>query len=403
MLFMLSRAKINLTLSISVLSLLVVACSSAAVPVSEEAKLQQAVSMGIISFQSVQQELEDEEPVLATVEIGDITIYTGIRVRVNMPEKQHMSFVNDEGRLKGIYVQDYDTVSKGDILAEIEFDNEALISEREVLLLTMRENELDFEISQARYARIISNLRAEYNRSTDTYEREILRLQLYRQELSLNRVQSEHEQSIVSFEERLAEIEDGLQGERIVAPFDGIITSTSTLKPGDIVRNFNFILTITDDSVFEFVSSSNYDVLRYGDIVNVNRTATDEDGVVHDDDFLFRVVSDPLVHAIHADNLYEFTLTPVDMDAFMQWVSDSRISRRDFSLLFMTGNYAIHEVRDVMILPFNAIFSINDDRYVYILEDGQLRRRAIITGLSDIKFTQVLHGLELGQTVVIQS
>ena len=383
------------------MSLLLSACSGSSRNQSEEERLKEAITIGLIARDVFEDEEEEDALELGVVEKGDILRTAALRIRIDMPVKETLRFDTPEGRLRAIHVSNYDIVSEGDLLAEIEYDTTSLIVERDVLLFTMEQYELRHNADNAIRLRTISDLWNNYNRSTNQYDREVIRLNISRLELLYTQFLEEAAQTMEDYEEQLADLEVSLRGELLFAPFDGIVTNIIDISIGSVVRWYDDILTLIDDSKLQFIAVEEPSILRRGDIVTAVRQFTQSDGTVMIDEFPMRVVSDPLVNEGRYMT-YDILLTMDDMDAFEQWMVDTDTTRRDLVLMYFSGNTLAFEALDVVLVPTSALYTENDDRYVFLYEDGEIRKRYITTGLGTPAFTQVLQGLEPGQTVVLR-
>ena len=384
---------------ISLMLALISACTGSGTRLSSEQLLQKAEDEGIISWGYGSGESEAEPLNLAPVEIGDIVSVTDMWIRVYMPIQKLMYFERDDGRLKGVYVSNFDLVNKGDVLAEIVYDTHKLEADHSILLLTIEQFEEHAESETARFTQLISDLRNSYNRSTDATERQVLRLRIEKQELDYEWFLSQTERTRADYAQQLANIEEGLSGEKIIAPYDGIVTRVCKLEKGDIVRSSDLILNIIDDSAFRFYVLESPSVFRYGDLIESTREVTGSDMTVTKDDFIMRVVSDPMVLESYEDK-YTCIVEPADMAAFRQWLADSRITRREIAAMTISAYPIREEALGVPIIPTNSIRVENDTRYVFIYENGLLIKRYITIGLAANGQTQVVCGLEAGQMVV---
>ena len=406
----LSRLKKTIApILILALPLLISACAEVAAPLTEEERYRQAVEAGYLADAAKDPGHADAPPETAPVEIGDISRTIDFRLFIDMPVYQFMYFKRDDGRLKGVYVEAYDYVKEGDVLAEIVYNTDAMEVERDILLLTIRQFEQSYDSENTRYLQNISKLRSDYYASAEAMERRILGLQLEKLELNYELFVLQSGRSRAEYEEQLAKMEEEVYGESLIAPFDGIVAGISDLEIGSVVRSDVLMLIIIDDSVIQFTVEETAGELRCGDIIEAYRQVTLGSGEVHVDEFLMRVVSDPMVQETRVmDNFGNwayrkvlYILAPVDMEAFMRWTVDSGISRRELANLTLNARRIVHEAHNAVIVPSGAVYKENEDYYVYIYEDGMSNKRYIATGFIEKSYTQVLYGLEPGQTVVV--
>ena len=76
----------------------------------------------------------------------------------------------------------------------------------------------------------------------------------------------------------------------------------------------------------------------------------------------------------------------------------------------MTANITIpvSSAEDVLSVPLSAVFTERNekmqrmDRFVYVKQGAQFERRSVRIGISDIRFAEVLDGLEMGEIVSLE-
>jgi len=69
--------------------------------------------------------------------------------------------------------------------------------------------------------------------------------------------------------------------------------------------------------------------------------------------------------------------------------------------MFSRVQIAVERHDNVMLLPQTAIIHEDTDTVVYVVTDGEARRRVIQTGISDAGMTEILAGLESHETVIL--
>jgi membrane fusion protein (multidrug efflux system) len=69
--------------------------------------------------------------------------------------------------------------------------------------------------------------------------------------------------------------------------------------------------------------------------------------------------------------------------------------------MFSRVQIAYQRKDNVVLLPQSAVIREDTDSVVYVVEDGQARRRVIQTGISDAGMTEVLNGVDLQETVIL--
>jgi multidrug efflux pump subunit AcrA (membrane-fusion protein) len=59
------------------------------------------------------------------------------------------------------------------------------------------------------------------------------------------------------------------------------------------------------------------------------------------------------------------------------------------------------ELSGVMVLPSAAVYNEDGRRFVYLYEDGIMKKRYVTVGMSSVDSVQILDGLAVGQKVVL--
>jgi RND family efflux transporter MFP subunit len=363
-------------------------CASANPGWGGEGSLAAAISEGLIHIN--EESAAVTEYTLAEVTRGSITRYTDVSVRVVSASERNLHFAQNGGRLAEIHVNLHQQVKKGDVLAEIVFDNEALETERRQLALRISQFERQNEAEHTwRYHDLENRRAAEYY--PDDWELHLLAIA--RAELDYEKFLYDSGITRLQFERQLADIDERLIGEQIIAPFDGMITFIASVAPGTLVHTWTRIFTIVDDSALQFAASASMEVLRYGDVLTlINREETLALPV--------RVVSDPSA-VPGRESSYNFILMPADpadnhylASLFEMTIGNMRTALRVTPKVQHAGY--------VLKVPQAAVHpERHRDHYVLVYENGVIGRRYVRTGISQNREVQILSGLDLGQMVVV--
>ena len=359
--------------------------------VSDDA-LQRAINAGIIT----EVEAHDGADIvrnLAEVQVADI-VAMGRRISVvfDLTQIRGLSFERDEVRLAEIFVSPNQRVAKGDILAVAEFDTREIEIEIEILNLAIERAEQGFDRERSQHIDSLDEMRRELNRIEDDYEWRTGNYRLQRQELIFQRFLTQHENRMEEYQNQLAQLNELLEGDKIIAPFDGIIFAVHDTDIGNIVRDFSTIIEFIAPEQFQFTTPGPIDFIRYGDVFSA---------VVHPYDFRFdlHVVSDPIATDTR-EEIYTFVIQPVDIDSFWEDFFALGLDYTYLRRLRIDGYPLSHEVHNVLTIPVTALIDHDDDYYVLLYEDGDLKIRFVDVGVRDDEYVQVLSGLKEGQLVV---
>jgi hypothetical protein len=61
----------------------------------------------------------------------------------------------------------------------------------------------------------------------------------------------------------------------------------------------------------------------------------------------------------------------------------------------------LEEVRDVIVVPSRALFTVGDSEVIFVLENGVRKMRFVEPGVRGREYTQILEGIELGDLVIL--
>jgi len=238
---------------------------------------------------------------------------------------------------------------------------------------------------------ILWEMRIARDRLTDAFEWETQNYRIQRQEMLYANFVRQQEQRLERYEEELAELNELLEGEKIIAPFDGIIMISREFDRGTVIRSYESVVGIIAPERFQFIATGNIDFIRYGDRFPAAIARPDFQ-------FEMQVVSDPITTDTRED-VYTFVLQPVDRD-FWDRIRELEIEYSDLRNLRINGHPIRHEIHNVLTLPRGVIRDHDDEVYVLLYEDGDVKMRFVEVGFRDDNNVQILSGLQEGQRVV---
>jgi len=384
---MLDRSKISL------FSLILLFLISACGTVSQTGDVSAAVSAGIIASPDGDIVLRDDEFVLYEVYKGNLERNMDLYVSANFTVMHRLSFEAGGGAYSGSFVDSVGTrVYAGEILAEQIFPDymhEPLEISRYRVAFEIEQFETRFANEHRDRNRELSEARVAFAQA-DANERGNLRLQVRRLEVLLDRFLVESENTRQSYQQQLDNIY--LPGQRIYAPYDGVVTFITTIREESIVdAGTLFFIVAKEDSVV-FTAEAPVDVLRHGNVLNI----------VNDElTFEVAVVSDPHAAATSHSHTMSFTLLPTNQDALIADMEAAGISWHEITNMSFSAEVDEIMVYDTIVLPVRALRQESGSEYVLIYDEGQLQKRYVVRGLLALPYVQILTGLEEGQKVVM--
>jgi len=378
--FPLPRKKFSL-LSIVIIILTFSACHQLeAAVVPQETLLAQAVQDGVIISPDA---VVATDMAFETFEAVHTRLSRTINTPMNLyfPLTADLTFERSGGRLSVRDVGFMQFVQEGDVLMSITFDVDALRIEEQQLALRMQEADRRHNSERTRRRSDIESFRNQLSPHMNEFEIEIHALRLEVMEADYRNAIREFNILRREQNRQMTEIREMIAGEDLLAPFDGVVSWASSVRIGTVIEPWMQMVTIYDHHAFQLQTRGSPDMLRFGDIVEV----TDSNGTRR----RTTVVSDPLTTGPTGGYHEDFILQPVD---------DIDASH------FMQGSLNAHPiVFDVegIIIPTRAIHTEEQRRFVFIYEDGIIRKRYIQQGQFYGGMTQILDGIEEGQLVVI--
>ena len=360
--------------------------------VSEEAH-QMAIEAGIISEVEMRYDREFRGQ-LAEVVVADIvTAQEAVRIGFDTSLIRDLSFEREEVRLTEVFVSLDQVVSEGDVLAIAQFDTRELEEELEILRLATLLAQEGMERDQWQHENLLADMRWERGLMTDAYEIQTQNLRIRRQELLMERDLNQQEYRLEAYHEQLDELYELLEGDKIIAPFDGVIVSLrDTDRSGTVVSNEDITIRMIDPTRMQLVVTDHIGLIRVGDVF----PATFER---HNFEFEVQVVSDPITTDTR-EEVYTFVLQPIDREGFWNSIAEFGVEYSAFRTMTITGFPTRHEINNVLTIPVRALNDYDDAVYVLIYEDGDIKRRFVDVGFQDDENVQILSGLEEGQLVV---
>jgi len=357
---------------------------------------EQAADRAVASGDIIQIDAEyDATSPANLIEVQRVDIFRTLNVWVTFDAGiiRNLHFGRHDARFKQGYVTVNDTFKKGDVLAVAEFDTRLVESELETLILTINQTNHAFERDQLQNQDILREMRVARHEITDEFELKTQNQRIQKQVLLNDNFLRQHENTMAELNERRIELSRALQGDKIIAPFDGVVLIERSLSQGAIVNPWDLVYSVIDPTKIQFVvTGGDISQVRYGDIFPATLANWNLD-------FDFKVVSDPLA-ANTRQGSYDFIVQPTDAKAFWEAIHELDVEYTDIRNFRFDGIVKIIELYDVLGIPTNALHYLDDAPYVFLYEDGNINIRFVEIGYSDNNNVQILAGLDEGQLIV---
>lgn len=309
------------------------------------------------------------------------------------PEVHALSFSID-GRFGDINVVVGQQVKQGDVLVTL--DHEALEESVADLERTIAVKERSGEYDDAIAQTDLEIMTLELEELLDQNPVDEQAVALKRLAIEERRLEWEQAKKLRSYE--LEELYAGLDKARasigqgtITAPCDGTVAyligaENGSAERGAYIGAYSPVVYLADESqlsvVSEFISSMELTgahevyVLVGGHRVAVTQRVMDYE------EYQALVMSGSQINITFDFN----ELPPEDVCAGM------------YAAVCVVRN----QEENALLIPTNAVFTDENGTYVYLVEDGVRTRRTIVTGMRTAWETQVLEGIEEGDTVYVQ-
>lgn len=269
------------------------------------------------------------------------------------------------------------TFSKGDVIARFTFEVSEAELERMELAYYQANRTAATQI-EAYESKIAQYSQAALAGGT---EGEIAALQLERTQNELKIYKEKTYASLSAQAEVLEAYRDRFTEKTLIAPEDGMVIGSVSLKAGTTLGEGTTILTYTtgSDKLIRLndINTSYLELMSPGMKVMITRGKQTIEGVV---------VASPTGIDDILDNSYVY----VHSDEI-----DSLELRSYYSI-----ECDVLELNDMLLLESNAVHYDGDTPYVMLLQDGQAVKKEILCGLESGNMICVLDGLSEGQLVI---
>ena len=290
-----------------------------------------------------------------------------------------------DGRLREIPVRLGDPVSEGQVVGRVEDDElQQQLSQREasyeVARATVRQREADLALA-----------RTTRDRSQSLFARELVaRQELDDAEARHQAAQAQLDLARAQFDEagaRLAELRINLENTALVSPVDGFI-GARYLDPGAYVTSNTAVVSVVDISLVRLVANIVERDLR---AVGGGVTAHIEVDAFPDESFTGRVAR----------------VAPVLDPATRTAEIEIEIPNPDFRLkpgMYARVGLAVGSKDRALVVPREAVVVRTSARGVFVVDDAgegrNARFAALVTGLEDDRYVEVVDGVAEGDRVV---
>lgn len=174
-----------------------------------------------------------------------------------------------------------------------------------------------------------------------------------------------------------------LEAAKIVAPFAGTVTLQDATQGATVAPGMPLFQITNLNKVNVILQLNSFQVNDIRERLPVTITF---DGVVQPYKALVNAVS-PVLHP--------------ELKSYTAKVVVPNPNRELKPGMLVTASVELLSRKEVIALPHDAIFTQNDERYVYVIKDGLAQKKLVQIGEKTGKWVEVKSGLEVGQIVVL--
>jgi len=332
----------------------------------------------------IEQEVETPvEYVMGTALITDVIATKGVRCSYQQVSDSGATFQLNNRRVAAVYVKKGDAVEEGQLLAELDVDEELKQIEELTYKISRAKIELEF-LKKNKASKVEeAKLQYQYYPAWESIQDKSRDQAVWDIEAEYQYAIEDYEDTIVMDEERLAELNEVVSKNQLFAPRSGIVSYIKSGLVGSYIWSVNEpVINIMDTSVCVFETKNT----EYAKYFNKDTVAT------------LNIASG------NAKGTYE--LVPYDM---IRWGETLRFASKvensieatigDNGTLYVT----IGQKNDVLAVAKEAVHRADNKRFVYVVGDEGLREiKWIVTGMEGDTYIEVLEGLEEGEKVVLR-
>lgn len=358
------------------------------------------------------------EVTLSEIKRGDITEIVTATGRINpVTEVKITSEVS--GEVIKVYVEEGQSVEKGQLLARVRPDSyAAMVEQTEANKENAYANLENLKARKKQVEAQLKNAKAIYNRNLGLYDKKIIsKLELETSETNFQSLVAEldaAEKAILAAEylakgakATIIEARDNLSKTNIFSPISGVI-SILNIKEGEKVVG---TLQMAGTEIMRVVDFDAMEVrvdVNENDVVRVNKGDT---ASIEIDAYLNRKFKGVVTHIAHSSNTsatstMQSTNFRVQIlilkESYEDLLSENNTPFRPG--MSATVDIATLKKKDILTAPLQAItirkVGNEDSEVVFIAEGNKVKMKPVKTGIQDNQFIEILEGLSENDIII---
>lgn len=281
--------------------------------------------------------------------------------------------------LTEVKVKNQDFVHKGDLIAEVRAYTAEEIAEKEEYIAN---KESDLNDKMAHYDSEKTRLTSLMNAEQNSLQKKIYEEQIIQNDLNRDYAYTSAVKEIENLKQEHTKIKSVSGDCNIYAPYDGIIEAVKVNDKGTVLTDSTVVVSMYSvDTVIVYFDNP-------GDIYYNNKVT---------------------VTAGIGDNVQTIEGTVVGADHYLHTsIQQGKVYVRlegeydKENLESVKVNLEVVKAENVLVTKSSGLNKIKDNYYVYIMEDGKLKRRHVTIGGSDNENTWILQGVNEGDIIYLQ-
>lgn len=323
--------------------------------------------------------IDENDYVSSEAEIGDLAKIVRTEASSFYPITAEITANNGGVILTDVKVKNLDYVKKGDLLAEIRPYSAEEIAAKEK---TISDKENELSSMMAFYDSEANELNSLIASSTNSIDKAIYEQQLIENELNRNYTNEKSLKEIETLKEELEIMKEEKGDCNIYAPFDGVVDKVYVSTPDTVLSESTLLFSMHSvDTVVIYFDDPGYVYCENEVKVIAGSGDTKQEiagKVVCADHYLHPDIRQGKIFVRLEGEYDKENLEPIEVEL------------------------TTYNVKNVLTTKSTGINNIKDKDYVYIMEDGKLKRRHVVVGGSDGENTWILQGVDEGDLIYLQ-
>lgn len=322
-------------------------------------------------------EVEDVEHAVTTVMRGDIIVSKNVACQYKPARVESLAFSVSGEYIRGFFVQPGDAVEPGDLLGELVMDD--LQEQKAEQDWQLKKLELEHEHTLELQDLDLRKADAAIEQASGSDAKKQARKNKERTEQRYEEQLKQQEDDLLIQKERIEELEEQIRGRQIYASISGSVTRVKVLNDGDVSKELEKVVTISDVNSSAFlVTGEDAALFKVGDEVLIK----------YGDEEHEAIVVDPKELGLDGDPETAY---------FSLRIPDPALEEGTKGVV----NIVLEKAENVLYVKSGTIKKAGDQSVVYYLdEEGMKRIKEVETGLDNGTYVEIVSGLEEGEEII---